>query len=185
MTSIYQIKVTLVDIQPPIWRRFQVRGDTTLLGLHQILQDVMGWEDCHLHEFVVGDRRYGMVDLEFDDPDILDECEMTLALIPPRQHGKLIYHYDFGDGWRHKLVVEKILEPESGIDYPICLGGKHHCPPEDCGGVWGYANFLEAIRDREHPEHEEYLEWVGEAFDPEAFDLNLVKKILEGYKRSK
>jgi len=139
----------------------------------------MGWDDCHLHEFVVGDIRYGMVGTDFDDPDILDERKMKLTLITKRESAKLIYNYDFGDDWRHELEVEKILQPEPGIGYPVCLGGEHNCPPEDCGGVWGYANFLEAIRDPKHPEHEEYLEWIGGGFDPEVFDLDLINGMLE------
>ena len=128
----------------------------------------------------MGDIRYGMLVPNISDPDILDERKMRMTLVTKREGGKLIYNYDFADDWRHELEEEKILQPEPGIGYPVCLGGENNCPPEDCGGVWGYANFLEAIGDPKHPEHEEFSEWIGGEFDPEEFDLEVVNEMLEG-----
>lgn len=170
--QIYQIKVTLDDTHPPIWRRILVPGNTTLLKLHDILQIVMGWEDYHLHMFTIEGSIYGdPADDEYGDLGTIDEARFKLNQVIYREGQRLSYEYDFGDSWDHTLLVEKILPPKEGVRYPTCLKGKRACPPEDVGGVWGYENFLEAIRNPEHDEHEEYLTWVGGEFDPEAFDL--------------
>ena len=177
--KVYQIMVTLLETEPPIWRRFQVNEHTPLPRLHDILQEVMGWEDCHLHEFVVGDCRYGKPDPDWDDRDIIDERDMKLGGITQREGASFRYRYDFGDNWEHELVVEKILEREPGERYPICLAGERSCPSEDCGGVYGYVEFLEAIQDPSHPDHEDYVKWIGGEFDPDEFDLDLVNEVLE------
>lgn len=141
----------------------------------------MGWEGYHLYQFVVGDITY-------DDPRMLEEMDgedarnVTLAVIVPGEKFKFIYEYDFGDGWEHELLIVKILPFEGEKTYPVCLTGKGACPPEDCGGIWGYADFLEAIHDPQHPEYEEMLEWVGGAFDPEAFDPDEVNAKLQRLK---
>jgi hypothetical protein len=179
--KVYQLKVTLKDIRPPIWRRIQVKNNTPLNKLHDILQVVMGWDDYHLHQFTVQGRFYGVPDPEFLS-DIEDEKKIKLKDIVTGERIKFRYEYDFGDGWLHDIVVEKILEPESGVHYPICLKGKYACPPEDCGGVWGYHNLLEIIKDPDHPEHEDMLEWVGEDYNPEAFDLDYINQQLSQIK---
>jgi hypothetical protein len=174
-TQIYQIKVTLDDTHPPIWRRIQVPSDTTLLKLHDILQIVMGWDDYHLHMFTIEGSIYGdPADDEYGDLGTIDEANHKLNQVIYREGQRLSYEYDFGDSWDHTLLLEKILPPQEGVRYPICLKGKRACPPEDVGGVWGYQNFLEAIREPDHEEHEEYLTWVGGEFNPEAFDLSEV-----------
>jgi hypothetical protein len=175
---VYQIKVTLKGSKPPIWRRMQVTSETTLAQFHRILQQVMGWEGYHLYRFVVGRMEYG-------DPRMLEEMEgedarrVTLATLVRGEKAKFLYEYDFGDSWDHELLMEKVLPCEAGKRYPVCLTGKRACPPEDCGGIWGYASFLEAIQDPQHPEHEEMLEWVGGEFDPDAFDLDEVNRELQ------
>ena len=175
---IYQIKVTLKGIRPPIWRRIQVPCDITLAELHGVLQAVMGWWGYHLHQFTVGQTCYGVPDPDYDFMDVRDESEVRLNQIVG-EGGRFVYEYDFGDGWEHVLQVEKVLPPDAGQQRPVCIKGKRACPPEDVGGIWGYANFLEAIQDPGHPEHEEYLEWVGGEFDPEAFDLDEANEELE------
>jgi hypothetical protein len=170
--EIYQIKVTLRHIRPPIWRRIEVGSEIKLDKLHRILQEAMGWTDSHLHQFIVGDSFYGQPDPDFDyDLDMDDETKVKLNQIVSGEKFKFIYEYDFGDGWEHELLIEKIGPPEDGVDYPRCLTGKRACPPEDVGGVWGYETFLEAMADPTHPEHEVYTEWIGDEFDAEAFDL--------------
>src|SRR5262249_33442882 len=175
---VYQIKVTLKGSKPPIWRRMQVISATTLAQLHRILQCVMGWEGSHLYRFVVG----GMED---GDPRMLEEMDaadarrVTMTSLVRGDKAKFLYEYDFGDSWDHDLLIEKVLPCEARKSYPVCLTGKRACPPEDCGGIWGYASFLEAIQDPQHPEHEEMLEWVGGEFDPEAFDLDEVNRELQ------
>jgi hypothetical protein len=179
-SSIYQIKVTLKDSRPSIWRRIQVPGDISLSRLHAVLQIVMGWTNSHLHQFKAGERYYGEPDPEFADMiEVIDERQVRLNQIAPDVKASFVYEYDFGDNWEHELVVEKILPPEKGAQYPRCTDGKCACPPEDVGGVWGYQDFLEAMRDPNHPEHEDMVEWAGGEFDPEAFDLRGVNGALQ------
>ncbi len=173
--NIYQVKVTLEDSKPPIWRRLLVRSDITLGDLHPIIQEAMGWWNYHLHQFIVQGTYFGEPHPDYDDYlDMHDERKVTLRQIVPGEGFKFRYEYDFGDSWLHQVLVEKIVPPEPGQHYPVCIKGRRACPPEDVGGVWGYYGFLEAIQDPDHPEHEEYLEWVGGEFDPAAFDLDEV-----------
>jgi hypothetical protein len=174
---VYQLKISLKGARPPIWRRVQVAGDITLGQLHQIIQASMGWYDSHLHLFQVGRMEYGQPAPE-DDFDIDDEDSITLNQVTRREKFKFAYTYDFGDSWDHEILVEKILPADPETRYPVCIKGKRACPPEDCGGVWGYAEFLEAIQDPEHSEHDSMLEWVGDDFDPEYFDLEEVNQAL-------
>ena len=179
--TVYQLKVTLMDISPPPWRRIQVKGDITLLKLHNVLQVVMGWEDYHLHQFEIDGISYTRP-LPYDPiPDELgqeDERRRRLNRMVTSENERFLYEYDFGDSWIHEILVEKILPLDPEMRYPVCLKGKRSCPPEDVGGPWGYADFLEAIQDPNNPEHEEYLEWAGEDFDPEAFDLDEINRAL-------
>jgi hypothetical protein len=176
-SPIYQLKVTLKESKPPIWRRIQVRGSTTLAKLHPILQVVMGWTDSHLHQFIVGGVYYGVPDPEWD-MEVKSERRVQLAQVLPQVKNRLVYEYDFGDSWHHEIVVEKILPPAPGMHYPLCLTGKRACPPEDVGGMWGYTEFLEAMRDPKHPDHRMMRDWVGGAFDRDAFDLQVVNQAL-------
>lgn len=175
---IYQIKVTLKDSRPPIWRRIQVTGDITLRGLHQIVQIAMGWTGHHLHMFTIEGEDYGEPDPEFDLTPMHDDKRVKLSKVVDREKARFAYTYDFGDGWDHSLLVEKILPPQEDVQYPVCLAGARACPPEDCGGIYSYAEFLGAIRDPSHKRHEELLEWIGGSFDPEAFDMEEVNREL-------
>jgi hypothetical protein len=176
---IYQLKITLEDSKPPIWRRVLVPGDATLEDLHDIIQVAMGWTNSHLHQFIVGQTYYGEPNPVYDGfVEMHDERRFRLMQIANNEGFRFRYEYDFGDGWLHTLLVEKILEPEPGQQVPVCIKGKRACPPEDVGGVWGYGEFLEAIGDPEHPEHEDYLEWIGGEFNPQAFDLEETNAIL-------
>jgi hypothetical protein len=176
--SIYQLKITLQDSRPPIWRRLQVRGDITLAKLHRLIQEAMGWYDSHLHQFIVGETYYGVPDPD-DLPEIKDERRVRLDQVVSSPKQGFIYEYDFGDGWEHVIIIEKILNPESGVHYPLCLDGARACPPEDCGGIGGYTRFLKAIHDPKHKEHKEMVEWIGVEFDPEEFDVDLVNQQLK------
>jgi len=174
--GVYQLKITLKDVKPPVWRRVQVK-DCTLGKLHDVIQTCMGWEDYHLHTFEIAGEQYGA-----PDPDgmmeVHSEARVKLSQVVDQGLTKFTYTYDFGDGWRHAITVEKMLEAEPGVRYPRCIAGKRACPPEDCGGPWGYGDFLDAISDPKHERHEELLEWVGGEFDPEAFDLETVNEEL-------
>jgi tetratricopeptide (TPR) repeat protein len=175
--KVYQLKVTLRGSKPPVWRRLLVPANTKLSKLHDILQIAMGWTDSHLHLFHTGRANYGVPDRD-DWDEVHDERKATLGQVLPRAKSKLIYEYDFGDGWEHEVVVEKLLDAEPGSTYPSCVTGRRACPPEDCGGVWGYAELLEAVKDPKHPRHDELLEWIGDDFDPAAFDLDEVSEAL-------
>ena len=177
LRSIYQLKVTLKWSRPPIWRRLQIASTDNLEDLHIVLQIVMGWTNSHLHEFASGRDRYGVLDEEFSS-DVHDEIEYRMDQVLQKEKDRLNYTYDFGDGWEHELVLEKILPYQTDTVLPICLKASRACPPEDVGGVPGYEMFLEAISDPAHPDHEEMLDWFGEGFDAEHYDLSETNKLL-------
>lgn len=179
--TVFQLKVTLNDIRPPIWRRVQTK-DCTLAKLHEIIQAVMGWEDAHLHEFEIGEERYGLPEQwqgGWDDADIRNSRKVKLSQLVEKGAKKLRYQYDIGDSWWHTIMVEKTVPVEPGIKYPRCIAGERACPPEDCGGPWSYDDFLEAIQNPKHERHEERLEWIGGKFDPEAFDVETANEELQ------
>ena len=179
-SRVYQLKVTLMEVEPPIWRYFQVLGESTLYDLHGVLQLVMGWRECHLHEFVIGQDRYSTLYGEMDHTEgVVEDQLVALAEAVQREGMKFTYTYDFGDDWKHEVLVQKILKPDPKGTYPVCLGGERGCPPEDCGGAWGYEELLETIGNPEHEEHDRIMEWLGGSFDPEAFDAKAVNRSLK------
>ncbi len=167
----------LWEVRPAVLRRVQVPGDMTLAGLHQVVQVAMGWTDSHLHEFDVDGVRYGLPDPDWDVDEVRDEARVKLFRLLG-QGSRVGYVYDFGDGWTHRLTVEKVLAPEPGVSYPRCVSGRRACPPEDVGGPWGYEEFLTAMADPAHPEHEHYREWLDGPFDPTVFDLDAANAAL-------
>lgn len=177
-TAIYQLKISLRHIKPPIWRRVQVFNSITLEELHWIIQIVMGWEDYHLHQFTINGVEYGMPQPEYEF-DVEDEGEVQLKQVVTGENFKFHYTYDFGDSWDHEILIEKILPPDKEGIYPICIKGKRACPPEDCGGPYGYPDFLEALQNPSHPEHETMAEWMeGSDFDPEMCDIKDINERL-------
>jgi hypothetical protein len=175
--QVYQLKITLRDIKPPVWRRVQVK-DCTLAKLHDIIQTCMGWDDYHLHEFDIGDERYGGPRQWQDDFEVGNEGKVKLSQLVGQGVKKFTYVYDMGDNWGHVIQIEKLLSAEAIAHYSRCIAGKRACPPEDCGGPWGYGDFLDAIQNPRHERQEELLEWVGGEFDPEAFDIEAVNEEL-------
>lgn len=179
-SDIYQIKVTLLGTKPPIWRRLLVPADLTLAQLHDVLQIAMGWDDGHMHEFRIGQRRFGR---PFPDERLMgmtpteSEATVRLSVVLGRAGAKMIYTYDFGDSWEHGIVLEKRLPADPATTYPVCTDGQLACPPEDCGGVWGFYELQEALADTRHPRHEEFVDWIGN-FDPQAFSLDKVNRLL-------
>ena len=177
---LYQLKITLIGIEPAVWRRIQVK-DCTLDKLHEYLQTVMGWTNSHLNEFQIDGQRYG-------DPELMEEnfAEMnyrdsTITLLSSvlSADGKRFefrYTYDFGDGWQHEVLFEGCPGFEKGQKYPLCVEGEHACPPEDVGGVHGYAEFLRTINSGEHTNRVEMLEWADGWFDPDEFDATTATK---------
>ena len=174
--SSYRLRITLLDVEPAVWRRIEVPGGITLRALHGALQIAVGWENCHLFRFDVGDARYGPPEAELA-PDVRDDRKSRLEQVAPNVGAVMTYLYDFGDGWRHKIVVEEIQPADKPV-VPACLDGERACPPEDVGGPWRYTDYLAAISDPAHPEHDELLDWRG-PFDPEAFDLDRVNRQLK------
>jgi hypothetical protein len=173
-TVLYQLKITLLDSEPPIWRRIQVR-DCTLDELHQHIQTAMGWTNSHLHDFEIEGKRYGdpeLLDDGYEDFDAVDSTMTMISDLVPESGKRFAfkYEYDFGDGWQHEILFEGCPTAEKRRKYPICLEGERACPPEDVGGVWGYQDFLSAIADPEHEQHEGFLEWCGGSFLPDTFD---------------
>lgn len=185
---LYQLKISLKWSKPPIWRRVVVRGDMTLDRLHYLIQIAMGWMNCHLHQFIGGSgfarTFYGQPDPEFADMggETLNEKRYTVADLAPAAKRKFIYEYDFGDGWQHDVVAEKILPPDSTFKHPVCLAGANACPPEDCGGIHGYYNLLEILADPKHPEHADMKEWIGGELNTEEFSVEDVNAALKRLK---
>lgn len=177
--GVYQLKITLMGVEPPIWRRVLV-GDCSLESLHFMIQRVMGWGNDHLYEFEVGKKRYAGTD-PMGMMGTAESSRISLSRAAPTVGAKFYYIYDFGDDWRHEILVEAFGPPEEGREYPFCLGGERACPPEDVGGVWGYMDLVEALEDPEHERHEEFMEWLEE-FDPEGFDLDTVNEALKSFR---
>jgi len=172
--TVYQFKITLKGVKTPIWRRIQVT-DCTLDKLHEHIQTSMGWTNSHLHRFRIGDKQYGdpmLMEEDMEEYGYIDSTTTMLSEIVPKggKRLRIEYEYDFGDGWQHEVLFEGCPPVDPKAKYPLCLEGARACPPEDCGGVRGYDDFLKAIRDKHHEEHEEMLEWEGGWFDPEEFD---------------
>lgn len=177
-TTVYQLKITLVDLQPSIWRRIEVE-DCTLLKLHKIIQICMGWGNSHMWTFMIDGDEYGDDVMDSGgDREFASARKVKLSRFVQEGVERFHYVYDFGDNWEHIIQVEKVLEADSQVKYPRCVKGSRACPPEDCGGPSGYEEFLEAIADPEHEQHEEMLDWIGDDFEPEAFDIKAINKDL-------
>lgn len=181
--AIYQFKVTLKGIRPPIWRRFLIDNQVTFEDLHTIIQIVMGWGNYHLYNFDMKDARVEILDDSFDffpsSKGIYDAEETQVGELITEEKQKCLYTYDFGDDWEHELVLEKVLPIDKEILVPTCLKGKRACPPEDCGGIYMYNEIQVALKG-EGELDEETKDWLGE-FDPEEFDLQLINSILERF----
>lgn len=207
-TQVYQLRIDIADIRPPIWRRILVRGNATLNRLHAIIQELFNWEGYHLHEFEIMGVEYT------DDPEsqaefgMRSEKRVRLEELGLSAGVTFTYLYDFGDSWYHQIKVEKVLPPDAEGRYPVCLTGKRAGPPEDCGGIWGHAMIVEVLKrvesgelkwpspDEGPPEDEdedededvdyearELLQWLDEDYDPEAFDLEAVNAALRRFQR--
>lgn len=170
---IYQLRVSLDEIQPTIWRRLWVADTLTLAKLDRVIQAAMGWTNSHLHEFKIAGQRYGIPDDEWpDDNPPSDDRRSRIGPVLGDSVNEFSYLYDFGDHWQHTVKVEKLLKPNEINTWPTCLAGQNACPPEDVGGIGGYMEFLEAVRDPTHDEHIAMWRWSGGPFDPAGFDVN-------------
>ena len=182
LRNIYQIKISLIGAKPPIWRTVLVPSNLKLAAFHEVIQVAMGWTNSHLHQFIANNVFYGIPDDDFE-LEMEDESKYKLSQLLKKEKESLIYEYDFGDSWEHKILLEKILPYDTKTALPVCIKGKRACPPEDCGGIWGYEELLETISNPKHPDHEDMLEWLGGEFDPEEFDLEEINEDLAEYCR--
>tara|TARA_B100000614_G_scaffold214494_1_gene198512 strand:- start:314 stop:901 length:588 start_codon:yes stop_codon:yes gene_type:complete len=186
MTNVfYQLKISLLHIQPEIWRSFEVPSNITLDRLHDVIQMVMGWTDSHLHEYTINKKKY--TEYPQSEEDGIEEGQFRLSDLIKRKGQKFTYLYDFGDYWEHSIVLEsKSKRTELNDAFkPIlrCLDGARSCPPEDVGGIPGYMNLCESMSNKDHPEYENNIEWLGEVYDPERIDLDEINLELFKYER--
>lgn len=182
-TQVFQLKISLAEAKPPIWRRIQVPGDTTLARLHKVIQLCMGWTDSHLHQFFVDHTAYSAPDPEeMDDNGSENEADFTLQALQEDILPGFQYIYDYGDDWLHHISVEKVLDPAAGKPYPVLLTGKRACPPEDIGGIPGFMHLLKVLDNPEDDSYEEYRDWLDEEYDPARFgkeEIALINAVLE------
>lgn len=172
----YQLKITLSDLHPPIWRRVLVPEQFTLSDLHKVIQEAFGWEDYHLHAFEIHGVAFGEPDPEGFTEYQSERKPLGKLGLKPRQ--KFRYEYDFGDSWIHEIAVEKVQVLEQALVIPVCLAGERACPPEDSGGPWGFQDILDATRNPDHPDHEEFNSYLDPSWDPEAFSLEAINILL-------
>jgi len=175
--KIYQIQIVLKGAKPKIWRRILVNSDVLLVDFHKIIQTTMGWSNSHLHLFSDGFEEYSPK--EFEVEDTKDSRKVRLDKILKAEKTWITYEYDFGDGWEHTIMLEKIFPADNQFQIPQCIAGKRNCPPEDCGGIWGYSDLLNILKHPEHEEYENFAEWLGDDFDPEYFDMDIINGMLK------
>jgi hypothetical protein len=179
---VFELKISLEHIEPPVWRRIQT-GDCSLADLHEIIQSCMGWDDDHMHAFEVGDEQYADFNRGADPHDFRNSQSIGLRNLVQRRCHHFVYEYDFGDSWRHLIEIETTLPAEENVLYPRCVDGARACPPEDCGGSYGYEDLLAALANPDNEEHADRLEWIGDDFDPERFSLDAVNGELRQLRR--
>jgi hypothetical protein len=180
--SVARIKVTIVNIRPPVWRRLEVPLSSSFGDLHDILQIAFAWQDYHLHLFDVAGVHIGTPDDEWEE-EVIDEEQVRLGQLL-ETGDRFRYEYDFGDDWTHHAVVEDIVPPDPAATHPRCLGGRRAAPPEDSGGPWGYARMLEILADPDDEDHDEIAEWIGQEWDPDAFDRETINRELASLGRA-
>jgi len=174
--QVIRISITLLDVDPAIWRRIEVPVSMTLEGFHDVVQTVMGWADYHLHHFQLGGVMYGVSSP--DDREMNDGSKLKLWTLLEDGERVFQYFYDYGDGWCCVVVLEAVAPAAAGVAYPRLVEGARRGPPEDVGGPWGYSEFLEALADQKHERHTELLEWIGGEFDPQLFDIDELNRRL-------
>ncbi len=182
--QIYQIQIALKGIKPKIWRRLLIPSDLMLSDFHYIIQTSMGWTNSHLHQFIKNRTFYSYKHIDDDMWDEMNNIDyikkkIRISDLLKLEKDRITYEYDFGDGWIHEVILEKILPLDDQIKYPICLTGKMTCPPEDCGGILGYSNMLEILKQPKHKEFRSYKKWLGGDFDPNYFDKDELNEFLQ------
>lgn len=176
--TVHELRITLLDVSPKVWRQFRVPSPVDLGTLHRVVQIIMGWQDRHLHQWIVAERTFGSPEEENWGDELEDESAHLLADLAPAD-SSLRYDYDLSDGWEH-LIEVLAIETYRGQEAPlVCLSGERACPPEDSGGPAGYEHLLDAWADPDDQEHDEVRAWLGDAFDPDEFDVQAVNAQLE------
>jgi hypothetical protein len=177
MSKILELDIVLQGSKPKIWRRVLVPDNTTFHALHYVIQFAMGWTNSHLYQFVVGRGEYYIgVPSEDDFYEVEDSRKMKINTLLNEPKDKITYEYDFGDSWEHLVEVKKVHEPEKGKTYPVLIAGAMACPPEDCGGIWGYQDLVGKMKNKDSEEYEDLVEWLGDDFDPEEFEMDLFNR---------
>lgn len=184
MAKILQLKISLLDTQPQIWRRVLVKGGYTFYDLHYIIQLTMGWEDYHLYEFhcsglIIGNPEADDAFVYEADEAVTDARNIKIDEVLSKEGETLIYKYDFGDGWKHLVKVEKVLDEDTAFEYPVLLEGALSAPPEDCGGISGFYNLLKILKSTAHPQHKEMADWAGKEYDPKKLDIAEINSQLQ------
>ena len=180
--STYQIQIALKGSKPKIWRRILVPSDLSLSDFHNVIQSTMGWTNSHLHQFI---HKGAFYTYKMEDDDYWEEMNnvdykgFVIRDLLKKVKDKIVYEYDFGDGWEHHILLEEIGASGRILKYPVCLTGKMKCPPEDCGGMFGYFDMLDVLKQPDHEEYDSYITWLGGTFDPQAFDALEVNEMLQ------
>jgi len=182
-TKIYQIQIALKKVKPKVWRRVLIPSDLLLSDFHKIIQTTMGWANVHMHQFVIDDIYYSVKhpdDDFWDESDTVDykKKKLCISSFLKKEKDRILYEYDFGDGWEHDIILEKILPVDNNIKYPVCLTGKMNCPPEDCGGAYRYNNIRELLKQQDNKDYESRIDWLGRVFDPTFFNKDGVNECL-------
>lgn len=185
MQEIIQLKISLTHSKPLIWRQFLVTKDTTFFELHHIIQIVMGWDNYHMFEFDLEGYRIGEVDEDeksngYGGDQVLNSIEVKLSDVITQQKDIINYLYDFGDGWKHQIKVEKFHNIDNTLKYPICIDGQMNCPPEDCGGIGSFYHCIDVLKDKKHPDHKAIAQWFNKKYNIEQFDKEKVNRKLKG-----
>lgn len=178
----YQLKVTLMRTKPPIYRRILINPEIKLPEFHQIIQAIMGWTNSHLHQFIINKEYYGQPHPD-DWTEVVNYKNVKIKDVLVKLKDKIQYDYDFGDNWQHLIKLEKIIDSDEEFNVK-CIKGAICCPPEDCGGIWGYYELLEIIDDPKHPEHKSMLEWLGGGYDPEDFNTEEINAAFVNYNKN-
>lgn len=175
---VFEVRITLKHVKPPVWRLVLVDPDIRLDMLHEVIQAAMGWEDAHLHSYHSKGKTYMAAELENGFAPSADEAEYTLRELAPNVGDHIEYEYDFGDGWQHEVKVTGVVDHVARMQVPSIVDGENACPPEDCGGISGFADMLKAFFDEHHPDHDEVVDSIGEEYDPEVFDIDAANERL-------
>jgi hypothetical protein len=180
MSSIYKLRINLIDSLPPVWRNFYVKSDIVLSDLHHIIQIVMGWDSTHMNQFIHNQTFYGMPD-PYDELETIDYRNIKLEDLLSKEGDQMIYEYDFGDNWEHRLTLKGVITDTNFPQIPYCEKGEKACPPEDCGGIPGYENLIRILSNTKNQEYEDMIMWLGREYDPNEFNLSIINSKLDSH----